>query len=627
MSEDLWLSLTARPNIRKIVKKVKRTLLFLTTIILTLAGCASEDYVGNEELHEANENGRPVSFDLVAAHQTRSQSAGSDAASELNKNFVIWGEKTLSDNTTIQTVFNNYQVNYVSNSANTTISNTSGWEYVGYTNRNGIDQSIKYWDYSASKYDFFASSLGRGDNPETPASSTYATASAMTQGTYSYTLEGTKAQLSTCYLSDLKEMSPSNQTVVFTFRNMMAKVKVAFYETIPGYSVTKAGLKFYSSSSTDNQSTPYLYDDDDTPSIPDGDKCKYTVRLNTTTKKPELTLETDYIGYTPVANIAFGALSNYAERDYNEDSETPGTDAAKLYLARSSNMATLTPEVSVLPNPDGTTLTMKLDYTLLARDGNTDKIEVKGATATVPAQYAQWQPNYSYTYIFKISDNTNGSTGQSILGLSPITLDAVVTQNPDGRQETVTTITNPSITTYQYGSNVVGTDEYYYSSYVVEGTHTAGPVYIVVYDNSPDLATLITTGDGVNAKLYTAEIEEGAAQGITESSVANALEKGTQNPTGTWTFTDSKGKKLTMKAVTSGLTPTNEIAAVDSPDGKAIVFHTVASGDPEIYKAVKFTPTAEDNSTTYYVFEYIDNTDKKYYKVIKVKGATTTPTP
>ena len=143
----------------------------MTTIILTLAGCASEDYVGNEELHEANENGRPVSFDLVAAHQTRSQSAGSDAASELNKNFVIWGEKTLSDNTTIQTVFNNYQVNYVSNSANTTISNTSGWEYVGYTNRNGIDQSIKYWDYSASKYDFFAYSLGRGDNPETPASS------------------------------------------------------------------------------------------------------------------------------------------------------------------------------------------------------------------------------------------------------------------------------------------------------------------------------------------------------------------------------------------------------------------------------------------------------------------------
>ena len=43
----------------------------LATVAMLMAACASEDYVGNRELHEANENGRPVSFGLVAAPQTR----------------------------------------------------------------------------------------------------------------------------------------------------------------------------------------------------------------------------------------------------------------------------------------------------------------------------------------------------------------------------------------------------------------------------------------------------------------------------------------------------------------------------------------------------------------------------
>lgn len=96
--------------------------------------------------------------------------------------------------------------------------------------------------------------------------------------------------------------------------------------------------------------------------------------------------------------------------------------------------------VTVLPNPDGSELNLKVDYTLLSRDGNGEEIKVIGATATVPATFAKWQPNNSYTYIFKISDNTNGAVG-SIIGLRPITLDAVVNTDADGRQETVTTVT------------------------------------------------------------------------------------------------------------------------------------------------------------------------------------------
>jgi hypothetical protein len=88
-------------------------------------------------------------------------------------------------------------------------------------------------------------------------------------------------------------------------------------------------------------------------------------------------------------------------------------------------------------------------------DGSNEKINVTGATAAIPAAYAKWAQNTSYTYLFKISDNTNGSTGEvgkDPEGLFPITFDAVVVEEENGTaQGTVTTVSTPSITTYQEG--------------------------------------------------------------------------------------------------------------------------------------------------------------------------------
>ena len=64
-------------------------------------------------------------------------------------------------------VFNNYYVTWTANSAGKTESNTSDWEYVGATVQApstleaGAVQSIKYWDYSTSQYDFAAYSTGK----------------------------------------------------------------------------------------------------------------------------------------------------------------------------------------------------------------------------------------------------------------------------------------------------------------------------------------------------------------------------------------------------------------------------------------------------------------------------------
>lgn len=574
-----------------------------------MAACTSDDFVGDERLREANENGRPMSFNLTTAPQTRSQRTGADAASDLNKNFVVWGDKTV--NSTTQKVFGNYQVNFEMNSAGTTTTNSAGWEYVGYKNlpygtttetggtlntngvasnatASGTGQTIKYWDYSASNYNFFAYSLGKGHTTtDVSPTTTYAKASAMTSA--GYTLSGTGDQLKACYISNKKTITPSASSgteVELQFLHFASNVKMAFYETIPGYSVKE--VKFYpdGGTSTTADVAPCLFASSSV--LPTAGT--YTVSFDEMSGKAQVSNPADA---TKDSKLVFGTILTYtADRDYQENL---GDNSIK-YIGRSLNQATPTDAVTVLPNPSGTDIHLKVDYTLLSRDGNGEEIKVKGATATIPSTLAKWLPNSSYTYIFKISDNTNGAIG-SIIGLRPISLDAVVMTNPDGRQETITTITDPSITTYQKGSDYATTDEY-----------KAGTVYVTVANGT----ALTVTGDGINARLYTVTNVAGSgaaatpSQGITETTVANALTQSV-DASGNYVVTDANGWTMTVSPVTSGLTAVTEIAAADSPTGKAITVN-----------GAKFTATAG----TTYVFEYkykdADDNEQVLYKVIKV---------
>ena len=617
---------------------MKKNLLFAAIALTALAGCSDNSFVGDESPQGSLTGDGAISFNMRTPAITRADKTGGAAASDLNKNFVVFGYKTVSSSP--QTVFDNYQTNYVDasgSSAHSTESNSAGWEYVGYknlpvgvstnvgvtafsaltgsgqANESAIDQSIKYWDFSASQYDFFAYSLGAGSE------STWAKASAMSNSTYS--LEGTAAQLGTCYLSNKKSITPSTSEteVDLEFRSFLSKVQLGFYEIIPGYSVKE--VKFYPSAAGEASTTPSLYAA--SAVLPNGGK--YTITFDSE-GKPQLALAASDPTPTTIAKIDFSTtLTNYAGIDYKE--------ASANYLGRASNAATLTNTIDVLPNPANTNaLNLKMDFTLVSRDGTGETINMTGATAVIPAAYAQWKPNYKYTYLFKISDNTNAQSG-SITGLYPITLDAIVADAQDGTQETITTVSDPSITTYANGEMVTTNDEYL----------TGANIYVVV-----DNGTTLTVG--TNAKLYTATVQDGAAQGITEETVKNALANGTESPTGTWTVTDALGKNLVVTSA-AGLSAITSIDASDAPDGHAITvngakftpaeptFTVVASGTSvtagdEYYTAadgstkatVDADGTASENqywtktATTagYYVFEYTDGSSNKHYKVIKV---------
>ena len=73
---------------------------------------------------------------------------------ESHTTFYAWAYKNPSSGPT-ETVMHNYTVNYVSNSAGSTTTNSHDWEYVNQQASGGDEQSVKYWDFSATAYRFF----------------------------------------------------------------------------------------------------------------------------------------------------------------------------------------------------------------------------------------------------------------------------------------------------------------------------------------------------------------------------------------------------------------------------------------------------------------------------------------
>ena len=199
-----------------------------------------------------------------------------------------------------------------------------------------------------------------------------------------------------------------------------------------------------------------------------------------------------------------GALHTITNKSYVDAKveELYGTD---LDMAENGYFTVIptTSELAAAP------LLVKCDYTLKGLDGN-DIINVKGATAAIPAAYAKWAPNTSYTYLFKISDNTNGTTGEvgtDPEGLFPITFDAAVVEVEDGTaQGTVTTVSTPSITTYQEGfaaamKYVAGKAIYVTAQNDEDGTlyDLTGKVKVFALDGPKTEADLILTApEGVS---------------------------------------------------------------------------------------------------------------------------------
>lgn len=510
--------------------------LIIAASALALAGCSSDDFLGDGSGN--GQNSAAIQFGGGTTKTHRATSTGTYDLAKLKLNgFWVYGTKHSADedktDANDQAVYTNYFLNYIDGTANNTQSNTAGWEYVGVNNepyRNNVTpnvtqaQTIKYWDYSAKAYTFYAATAKPADVAAGTVKIKKITADAAADGSvytkgYEVTLKD-GATWDELYFADRKVINKTIDAehgkhdvyggeVNFTFRNALTKVRVAMYETIPGYSVTIDRF-YYTSAVGADLATPevnmFKADASNTP---------------LETSETGVTYKVVYYDKTE----ASGQLENQPKMLPNAAGEAGAT---KTVLALGNNLKRGT-ELSTdiqrptydtdggkytlfMPQADNDkTLSLKVDYTLTSLDGSNEEIHVKGATAVIPAKYLCWRPNYAYTYLFKISDNTNGSTGGTgdPAGLYPITFDASVVETETGNVEYISAMGTATITTFAVKGNLYQHDKADYEN--------GSDLYATVVEKDKTTATL---GTG-NTKVYRLKPAGVDAANLSEALVAN----------------------------------------------------------------------------------------------------------
>lgn len=315
---------------------------------------------------------------VTRAHDTNGMTRAGTPLSESAKSFTVWGYKNDSYTQTgdvisysdLQTVFPGYTVNWTQNSAGTTVSNSSDWEYVEQQTGSDPEQTIKYWDWGTKAYRFFGATNYEGAPPTPPATyeanKTYGAYG--TYGTYesyeiSMTADASQMEatpyFSTLWFSDGNPIDyPTRQfgqPVQLEFRKPFAQVRFMFTYSYQSEGIKMKKKEFKPTIAGNNIATAGTF------------KVIYPL---TGTETRESFTTTDF--------------TKFIEKMDKEYIPEGGEDKEIWY--------------TVLPRSSQGSFTMGVWL-------NNDNLEQPATrTAVVPAEYMTWLPGYSYTYIFKITE-------------------------------------------------------------------------------------------------------------------------------------------------------------------------------------------------------------------------------
>lgn len=405
------------------MKQQTRPFVLVALAAALAVGCTNDNALeGGDTPSPAT--GKMMAIDFSSMAKAKTRATHEQSASLLGYKFYVFGTKTRGT-AAPSTIFDNYLVQYTSGTAGTTDSNSSDWEYAGLTSKKGATQGVKYWDYSSSRFDFVAAS-GLADtevikNTTDGMRIRVGSADAMT-GIYI-----SDRYTATPVARDATATEPATRAygdiVQLQFRRLGAQIRIGFYETVPGYAVKD--LVFY-----------YIGAPSGSREVGVGaafpESGQYTVTYDDATNAARVKFAG--AGNTYSFCSSFGTLDytsvmtqeGITDRPYLDVNGTSTAAPVNAFLGATSTDATYakgsytidgTPNVvsafkPVLPNENNSMkMQLRVDYTLVALDGSCDSIHVRDAYVSVPADYLKWKPNYMYTYLFKISDKSNGFTG------------------------------------------------------------------------------------------------------------------------------------------------------------------------------------------------------------------------
>lgn len=497
---------------------MKKNLFLAALAFVAMASCTSDEFVGENTSPTPDNAAGAIQFGSEASKITRATKNTGTVSQMLDGQFKVYGTKNVKNGNddAYSTVFPSY-IAWNNNSLIATTSNpdgsdtSNGWEYVGTTSIKygeaqtslASEQTIKYWDFAAANYHFVAGSpAGNFQYITTSNDVTGATVTGLA-GHISANSTGTGITTDPVYIAEPVKVEPGDyaKPVTFRFVRQQSRVRVGIFETIPGYKITEIKFYPYNESSNDwgTTSGDNIVLASTTANYFQGGASDVVV--GTITYDWSTTPASYSFTYDAAVNKTLVQKKNWYGGKYNDGTDPAWTEMAitssetnigKLY-GKDADMDAITGYFTVLPTAATTAspLLIKCDYTLTSEvDNSGETIKVYGATAAIPAAFCKWAPNTSYTYLFKISDNTNGKTNPNkpAVGLFPITFDAVAIAENNAEVGYITTVSTPSITTYQEGS-VTATGIKY-----VPGSGKV--IYFTVQDDTNGTLKTLNTTDG-----------------------------------------------------------------------------------------------------------------------------------
>ena len=313
---------------------------------------------------------------------------GETGLESLFHSFKVWGYKTKNDdgslNSSSQKVMDGYLVDWNTSS--------NDWEYIGkYNDSLNLYQTIKYWDYSALQYRFWAYAPSNAHDV-TAIENTNANSHSIT---IPYEFNSNATLISTPYISNLwfagsssNNTSSSSNTssttpkigdqVKLTFVPLIAKVRFKFkYNDKQIASIQAISFRDERWKPTGNGTT-FQWSGESDKRTPVAGNITATYPLSGTSTDVSKTWKTTKQG---ILNLTIP----YEE----ENDENHQTDILQKWY--------FMPPMDIADYHQG-------NYILSA------KIEGNQVSATVGSEYMQWKAGFQYTYIFKVSETTSSIT-------------------------------------------------------------------------------------------------------------------------------------------------------------------------------------------------------------------------
>lgn len=311
---------------------------------------------------------------------------------------------------------------------------------------NNAKQFLKYWDKSAPTTCFYAYAPYVGTETAIQRV-TYVDGVAQTAtGTDKYVMNIPDGMLVAgyddptryefMYASKKVAAADYGHDVSLDFKRLVAKVNIKFWEDVPGYSVRIIDLKQGQHEGV--QATPAIYKDSDSPAQtynPYGYRAgKYytkngvKIKFEDGVKKHILQYQgttadnTAPLKFAVPTESAIGTNRYQAAKSATDYYAIPKGTSTRVLKTTTDGGGNVTgyedfpadPSTDTWGNPAEADLaktgfTFHVSYELTAEDSG-ERIVVKNATVHVPYEYCNWKENTHYTYIFKITKNSNGST-------------------------------------------------------------------------------------------------------------------------------------------------------------------------------------------------------------------------